>query len=389
MALKILLVDDDLDTLRLVGAMLQRHGFSIVASNNGPQALVLAEKEKPNLILLDIMMPEMDGYEVTRRLKANPQTASIPIIMFSAKGQVDDKVLGFEVGADDYLTKPTQPRELLAHIKAVLARAQKGAGQAATTPPITFERGTVIGVIAARGGLGATTVAINLGITIHQILQRDVTIADFRPGQATLGPELGYLSAEGLRNLLQRETDVITPLEIERELISYAPGIKLLLASHQPMDSKYLLNREHFELISETLANLTHYLVIDLGNNLFPFAGKVLNLIDELIVVIEPVPLTLTQTKTLIKDLTSLGVGEGRTKFVIVNKLRSSVQLTISEVQELLGRAVIATITSAPELAYHASTNQKAMVLQQPESLTASQFQQLVEKVARPHLKIE
>ncbi|RPI97270.1 MAG: response regulator, partial [Chloroflexi bacterium] len=131
---KILIVDDDVDTLRLVGLMLQRQGYQIVAANNGHQALTMAQSEKPDLILLDVMMPDMDGYEVTRRLRGSATTSSIPIIMFTAKSQVDDKVTGFDVGADDYLTKPTQPRELFAHVKAVLARGRKGGAAASATP---------------------------------------------------------------------------------------------------------------------------------------------------------------------------------------------------------------------------------------------------------------
>ena len=98
---KILVVDDDIDTLRLVGLMLQRQGYQIVAANNGHQALTMAQAEKPDIILLDVMMPDMDGYEVCRRLRSSNVTAPIPIIMFTAKSQVDDKVTGFEAGADD------------------------------------------------------------------------------------------------------------------------------------------------------------------------------------------------------------------------------------------------------------------------------------------------
>ena len=97
MAEKILIVDDDLDTLRLVGLMLQRQGYNIVAATNGEQGLAKAFEEKPDLILLDVMMPDMDGYEVTRRLRKNPITATTPILMFTAKTQLDDKVTGFEV----------------------------------------------------------------------------------------------------------------------------------------------------------------------------------------------------------------------------------------------------------------------------------------------------
>ncbi len=122
MSEKILIIDDDLDTLRLVGLMLQRQGYQISAATNGQQGLEKAFEEDPDLILLDVMMPDMDGYEVTRRLRQNPSTLQTPILMFTAKTQLDDKVIGFEVGANDYLTKPTHPSELQARVKTLLAR---------------------------------------------------------------------------------------------------------------------------------------------------------------------------------------------------------------------------------------------------------------------------
>lgn len=130
MAQKILIVDDDLDTLQLVGTTLERQNYEILAAQDGEQGLEMATREIPDLILLDIMMPKMDGYEVTRRLRSNPETASIPIIMFTAKAQVEDKVEGLEAGADDYLTKPTHPTELVARVKAVLKRSQNRVPQA-------------------------------------------------------------------------------------------------------------------------------------------------------------------------------------------------------------------------------------------------------------------
>src|SRR6266545_5007760 len=122
MSEKILIIDDDLDTLRLVGLMLQRQGYQISAATNGQQGLEKAFDEDPDLILLDVMMPDMDGYEVTRRLRQNPSTLDTPIMMFTAKTQLDDKVIGFEVGANDYLTKPTHPSELQARVKTLLSR---------------------------------------------------------------------------------------------------------------------------------------------------------------------------------------------------------------------------------------------------------------------------
>ena len=165
---KILLVDDDMDTLRLVGLMLQRQGYEVRVASNGQQALGMVQSEMPDLILLDIMMPEMDGYEVARRLRSDLATAEIPIIMFTAKTQVDDKVMGFEAGADDYLTKPTQPRELFAHMKAVLARSGKSRTSSFAS---TGEPGYMIGVLAVKGGLGVSTLVLNLGFTLSGKLQ--------------------------------------------------------------------------------------------------------------------------------------------------------------------------------------------------------------------------
>ena len=121
MAEKILIIDDDVDTLRLVGLMLERKGYDIRTASNGAQALVSAKAEHPDLIVLDIMMPDMDGFEVTRRLRADPTTAGIPIAMFTAKGQLEDKVAGYDAGVDEYLTKPIERDELISTIRKQLA----------------------------------------------------------------------------------------------------------------------------------------------------------------------------------------------------------------------------------------------------------------------------
>jgi pilus assembly protein CpaE len=119
---RILIVDDDHDTLKLIGLVLERRGYQVSVADNGRLALELAAGGPPDLILLDIMMPEMDGLEVTRRLRLAPATQRTPIILFSAKSREADRLAGFKAGADDYLSKPTQPSELIIRIEALLRR---------------------------------------------------------------------------------------------------------------------------------------------------------------------------------------------------------------------------------------------------------------------------
>lgn len=120
--LKILAVDDEEDILNLLSFNLKKAGYGVVTAVDGPEAIELASKERPGLILLDIMLPNMDGTEVLKRLKASPATSAIPVVMLTAKGEEVDRVVGFELGADDYITKPFSPRELLLRIKAIINR---------------------------------------------------------------------------------------------------------------------------------------------------------------------------------------------------------------------------------------------------------------------------
>ena len=124
---KILIVDDEVNIRQLVKYNLEKESYQIVEAEDGLQGLRLAKTEKPDLMLLDLMLPQMDGLEVCRSLKGNQATAALPIIMLTAKSEEIDKVIGLELGADDYMSKPFSPRELVARVKAVLRRSQKEA----------------------------------------------------------------------------------------------------------------------------------------------------------------------------------------------------------------------------------------------------------------------
>src|SRR5476651_1731931 len=125
---KVLIVDDEKDIVDLVAYNLGRNGYDTLTANDGNTALDSASKNAPDLIILDLMLPGIDGTEVARRLKADPQTASIPILMLTAKGEETDVVVGLTLGADDYVTKPFSIKVLLARVTNVLRRAEGGPG---------------------------------------------------------------------------------------------------------------------------------------------------------------------------------------------------------------------------------------------------------------------
>lgn len=113
---RILVVDDDDETLRLIEFILQRKGFDVRCEPDGAKAIIRAHSETPDLIILDVMMPNPDGFEVARALRSSPATASVPILFFTAMGAFTDKLAGFHAGGNDYLTKPIHPAELVARV---------------------------------------------------------------------------------------------------------------------------------------------------------------------------------------------------------------------------------------------------------------------------------
>jgi two-component system, OmpR family, alkaline phosphatase synthesis response regulator PhoP len=129
---RILMVDDEKDIVDLVAYNLEKEGYETLKALDGEKALQLVRTKTPDLVVLDLMLPGIQGLEVCKRIRKDPETASIPIIMLTAKGAEIDKIVGLEVGADDYITKPFSVKELLARIKAVLRRseARRAAGQA-------------------------------------------------------------------------------------------------------------------------------------------------------------------------------------------------------------------------------------------------------------------
>ena len=139
MAQRILVVDDDKEIVRLMHAYLEQAGYQALVAYDGETALHILRRESPDLVLLDLMLPDRDGWDVTRIVRGDPGLASTPIIMLTARVEDQDKILGLELGADDYVAKPFNPREVVARVRAVLRRAK---GEPA--PPRVIKTGGVL-----------------------------------------------------------------------------------------------------------------------------------------------------------------------------------------------------------------------------------------------------
>lgn len=372
MSEKILIVDDDIDSLKLISLMLQRHGYDVVAASAGIQALSKASSDYPDLIILDIMMPDMDGYEVCRRLRADELTRGIPIIMFTAKTLVDDKVAGFEAGADDYLTKPTHPAELASRVKAILARSNNQKRNSS-------HRGKTLGVIGAKGGVGTTTLALNIAAT--NILNKESTVvADFRLGSGSMGIMLGADNTHGMTNVLSRPANEITPALLQNEMIVHKSGLQALLSSSHPRESQLKFPIESAFAVINSLRSLAQYSIFDLGSIYDDITSRLLREMDQFILVVEPFTVALKLGRNLIHELESNQVSK-QIHIVVVSRTQSTAQTPWSEVERILGREVQAIISAAPDIAFQSDEEAIPLVLNYPNSIVSNQIMTLTKDI--------
>ena len=374
---KILVVDDDPDTVKFINIMLSRLGYHVVSATSGMEALERVQVEHPDLIILDVMMPGMDGYEVSRNLRRNPKTATTPILMFTAKTTIEDKLAGYDAGVNLYLTKPIHPIDLQANIRNLLAQRMGKVEIVAGG-----EKGYVVGVLAATGGAGVSTVVLNLAITYSKKYNTKVIAAEMKPGQGSWAIDLNLTEPVGLANLLSMELEDINTDSVSKELIQTSFGIKILSASNKTEYVEYAAATPQLELVLDYLARLASLVFLDIGTNFHPGFNAILNKCNELIMVVEPQPVPIKRSKLLASELHLKGFGSVKTmSTVLVNRTRSDIVLNISQVEQILGYPAVMGFPPVVEQAYRAADRAIPLIAVQPDGIIAMQFNTLASQI--------
>ena len=281
MPIKILLIDDDPDSVRLLTLMLNPEGYQITSARSGHEGLRLATQEPHDLIIIDVMMPDMDGFEVCRTIRQTPGISSVPILMLSARTRVDDKIEGLRAGASDYMTKPINRKDLLARVEALLqAHMEQGA--------------KVIAVMGVKSGVGATTVATNLAIALRAISAKRVIIVDthlpFGDLDLLLNIPAGRTWADLVPYVNELDSDVISSV-----LVSHASGIRVLLAPG-PQEGAIAPPDNTLNKIVALLKSLADFIVLDAPPPDQQSALPLLEIADVVALVLTPDLATLSLT---------------------------------------------------------------------------------------------
>ena len=342
MAQKVLAVDDNLVNLKLVSATLTHAGYEVVTAKSGPEALDIVTRVGPDIIILDVMMPMMDGYEVCRRMRKNPAIAHLPIMMLTAHDSLEEKIKGFEAGADEYLTKPFQPAELLARVKVQLRRVSV---QMAVEQTEIQSRN--IAVFSLRGGVGVSSMATNLAAGLNQIWNLPVALVDLA---LTIGQSALMLNVPlkntwaDLKKVAEEDLDIDMLRQI---MIQHPTGISVLASPSRPEQSEFLTATKVAKTF-QALHSHFHYIVMDLPHDFRDTTLAGLDAADLVVVMLAPELASVRAAACALETFETLGYAKEKTVLAL-NWTFERRGLARKDIETALKKSIDLVVPFAPE----------------------------------------
>ena len=356
----ILIVDDNELNLKLATHVLERNGYQTSTALNGFEALEMTEKEAPDMAILDVMMPDMDGYELCARMRENPNLKSMPIIMLTALSSVDDRLRAFDVGADDFLSKPFIPAELLARVKVFLRQVE------ARTVPADAQTAHKIAVFSLRGGVGVSTLATNLAAGMTQLWGEGSALVDmaFFNGQSALMFDLPMRNTWG--DLADIPVDEIDGDVVDKVLLHHSSGTRVLAAPRSAINAD-MISEEKVARVLDLLSTHYPYVIYDLPHDFSPTTLEALDRADKILLVLAPELASVRSAGLALSVFEELGYDDSKVDLVLNWNFQSQ-GLPRGEIETALKRKLSIVIPYVADSIVTAITMGKPPIINEPET---------------------
>lgn len=365
----ILVIDDDKDIQRLLEFALKRAGHTVNAAFDGVDGLRNAESNPPDLIVCDVMMPKMTGYDFCRQARTKASLKKTPIIVFSARFQPIDKQTALDSGATDYLPKNVAPDVLVTRITELLPESADG--------DVMTARGTVA-VYSLRGGAGVSSLAANLAMTATIDHKTPATLLDFAPMGGHLALMLGLRPTNNIGQLFSNNVNDLSVDAIAPHLLKHQTGLQLLASTPGFGQNEAFNGGRLLQLLRIIKAGLP-VSVLDIPQLLEPQISPVLQLIDKLVLVVTPDMPSVQATVTALQGLVKLGYNNQQI-ILVLNQISPANGLPVESIQKTLRRPIHAVIPFEADMLKAANTG-KPLLLLAPESPASTAITQLARKL--------
>ena len=330
---RILVADDSPVIQHMISSFLGKEGYEIISAKNGEEALRVAARERPDVAIIDVMMPGMNGYDVCKELRRLPQTAKLPIILLTSRGGVADRITGLQAGADDYVTKPFDLRELLLRVQALLARVSKVAGPT---------RARVITCFSLKGGVGVSTLSANLAIWLAELWERKVALVDLAVNSGHAALMLDMFPAYTIADLAKEQPENVPDELMSHYMTEHASGVHLLAAPRSTAMTEDL-SPSLVEAVLEPLNENFDYVIVD---TMHSFSQATLSAIEHthlLVLVVTPDMASVKSANDALTILNSIGFPQGKLATVL-NRTNSEEGIPVQSIEEALGMRIVAQI---------------------------------------------
>jgi pilus assembly protein CpaE len=324
---RIYVIDDDEQLLRMVGLMLERGGHSAVLISDPFKGLERVKADRPDLLVLDVMMPNLSGHEVTRQIRATKGLEGLPILMLTARSQEVDRITAIKSGASDYLSKPVTSQELIQQVDGLLARRIEG---------VVSEKGLVIAFYGLRGGVGQTTLAVNLAAALRRVSQQSVCLIEFSP---SIGQAVWHMRLQARSTWADLPVDGLLDWNIlKNRLMSHPSGLHVLAAPMTP-ESPTKLSAGTTQEVLELLRENMDFTIVDLPRSFSPSFVAGLQAADIALHVVAPEMIAVQTAVSVNRALKREGL-TFRQQSYILNQVVPEAQLARTTVERGLNERI-------------------------------------------------
>jgi len=382
MAAKILIVDDEPNVLRMLGYALESEGLKVITAETAHEALALIAGEKPDLVVLDRMLPDKSVIEVCEELRSDPETTSLPVIMLTAKVQVADRIRGLNAGADDYVTKPFEPEEMTARVLGLLRRR----AEISRHPMLAEESaplGQIVAVYGAKGGVGQSVIAVNLAVAVKQVADKRVALVDASAWSGDVGLLLELDHPYSIHDLLPHaDNDELDEAVFKTVLVTHASGISALLSKGE-IDVSEGPVATSLRKILVALRELFDYVILDIA----PFPSQCslvgLGVADKTLLVTTSEVTAIRRVRPFVERIPELA--DAPTSILpILNRYDPQHQVPQKDIENALKLKFFATIPDETGLVMDSVNEGVPFLVSHPKSKISKRFCELAQAVVAP-----
>ena len=332
--MRVLLIDDEQFYFKLIRNALKAADYDLEYAKSGSEGLAKIPSYDPEMLIVDLKLPEMDGFEILQRLRRDPKFSHTPVIVITAKDELSEKLKAFELGADDYLVKPFQPEELVARM-GLLARRGRAMQMARKETP-DKKISTVLTVHSLRGGLGCSSLVVNLGLAFHKLWGKQTLLVD---GVLTAGQVALMLNAKPTatwENLVGIEPENLDDMVVGEIMCLDKSGVRYIASPRYPIAADTFTN-ESLQLLMNRLRNSNEFILVDTSHDFSDLTIQMLSMASSILLVMAPEMASLRTTMSAIEIYDRLGIAPENVK-IILNNNSSNPAIKQAQLEKVLKR---------------------------------------------------